>query len=339
MRVSVFAYSRQGCETAKKIAEALFKDSCRCYTMEKFLVPGFSPMEKPSRDFYGRHFSESDAMIFVGSCGIAVRQVAPHVKDKKLDPAVLCIDELGTYVIPILSGHIGGANALAWKLSEALGATPVITTATDINGKFSVDTWASQNGCYISSMSLAKAVSARILEQPVPLCSQFPIKGELPAGAISGDRGNLGIYVGWDQAAPFEKTLQLIPRILHLGVGCRKGTSLEAIRSAVTQVLQDHGIDPHAVKSAASIDLKAQEQGLLDFCEEAEIPITFYSAEQLRAVPGEFTKSQFVSSITGVDNVCERSAMIGADRLIVKKTACSGVTVAVAEEIWEVHFG
>lgn len=339
MRISVFAYSRRGCETARLVKSSFAGDDCTCYTMEKFGQPDFLPMEKPGIDFYGKLFADSDAMVFVGSCGIAVRQIAPHVRDKKTDPAVICIDELGRFVIPVLSGHIGGANDLALKLAQVLKATPVVTTATDINGKFSVDAWAARHGCRISDMKAAKAVSARILEQPVPLMSRFPVKTELPAGVVSADRGDLGILLSWKQEQPFDETLQLIPAVLHLGIGCRKGISQEAVTAAVEQVLKDYQIDRRAIKCAASIDLKAQEEGLLGFCRDAELPITFYTAQELRAVPGEFTKSQFVSSITGVDNVCERSAMLGAEHLIVKKTACNGVTVAVAEENWEVYFG
>jgi cobalt-precorrin 5A hydrolase len=114
---------------------------------------------------------------------------------------------------------------------------------------------------------------------------------------------------------------------------------VETIREAVDEVLMEHSIDQRAIKCAASIDLKAEEAGLLQYCGEQKLPVTFYTAEELKAVPGEFTPSVFVQSITGVDNVCERAALIGAEKLIVKKTARNGVTVALAEEHWEVHFG
>ena len=215
----------------------------------------------------------------------------------------------------------------------------MITTATDINRKFSVDTWATENGCAISSMKLAKAVSAAILEGNIPLKSDFPVNGSLPNGVISGETGNLGIYLTVTDKEPFENTLRLIPKRLHLGIGCRRGTEKEAIQTAVEQVFRAHHLDFRAVQSAASIDLKKDEEELLSFCREQNIPIRFYTAEELKAVSGDFTPSAFVQSITGVDNVCERAALLGADHLIVKKTACHGVTVAVAMENWEVHFG
>ena len=146
MRVSVFAFSRQGCRTARRVMEFFGSNSVSAYTMERFGEDGFVAIGSPSRAFYGDIFNRSDAIVFVGSAGIAVRKIAPYVRDKTTDPAVVSIDELGKFVIPLLSGHIGGANDLALKIADELGATPVITTATDINHKFSVDTWAARNG-------------------------------------------------------------------------------------------------------------------------------------------------------------------------------------------------
>ena len=339
MKIVVFAYSRQGCRTARRVmAQFAGNDLCG-YTMERFGEPGFLPIPKPAGDFYGAIFRDADAMVFVGSCGIAVRKIAPYVRDKQTDPAVVVIDELGKFVIPILSGHIGGANALAGMLAGALSATPVITTATDINQRFSVDAWAAGNGYEISDMGMAKAVSAAILEGDVPLRSDFPIVTGLPGGVIPGDSGEVGICITCKKDEPFGRTLRLIPPILHLGIGCRKGMDAASIREAVDGVLDSHNIDRRAVKSVASIDLKAEEPGLLQFCAERKLPVSFYTAEELKAVPGDFTPSDFVRSVTGVDNVCERAALIGAEKLIVRKTPRNGVTVAVAAEHWEVHFG
>ena len=339
MKIAVFAYSRQGCKTARRVIAYFAGHEIQAYTMARFEEPGFGSITRPSKPFYGPIFSGVDAMVFVGSTGIAVREIAPHVRDKATDPAVVSIDELGRFCVPLLSGHIGGANDLALELANALDATPVITTATDINKRFSVDAWAARNGYESASLSRAKAVSAAILEQDVPLKCDFSIVTPLPNGVVLGDSGEVGIRISVYREEPFEKTLRMIPKILHLGIGCRKGTPVETIREAVDEVLLAHNIDRRAVKCAASIDLKAEESGLLAFCQEQKLPVTFYSAEELKSVPGEFTPSAFVQSITGVDNVCERAALIGAEKLIVKKAARNGVTVALAEEYWEVHFG
>ena len=337
MKLSLFAYSKKGIETARKIICVLGED-CAAYTVERLSGGGLMPIPKPSSAFFGERFSSDDALIFVSSCGIAVRSIAPHIKGKTTDPAVVVIDETGRFVISLLSGHIGGANALAKRIAEAVGATPVVTTATDANGRFSVDSWAKEHGFAISDMALAKAVSAAILEGDVPVKSDFLIKGGLPAGLTLGG-GEKGVYLTYRTNEPFKTTLRLIPKCVVLGLGCRRGISKEAIENAVKTVLFDNGIDPRALVSAASIDLKKDEAGLLDFCREAGLPVKFYSADELNAVQGDFTSSNFVKSVTGVDCVSERAALIRAEQLIIKKTALLGVTVAAALVNTEVNFG
>lgn len=339
MKVAVFAYSRQGCNTARRVMDYFAGQDVAFYTMERFDQPGAMPICRPSKPFYGPIFQQVDAMVFVGSVGIAVREIAPHVKSKTTDPAVVSIDELGHFVVPLLSGHIGGANDLALALGKALGAQTVITTATDINHRFSVDSWAVKNNLVIASLDRAKKVAAAILEGDVPLKSDYPIVTELPKGVVLGDRGDVGIRITITQDEPFDKTLRLIPRIVHLGIGCRRGTEEKTISQAVEQVLAAHHIDRRSICQVATIDLKGQEPGLLDFCQRWKLPLKHYSAETLAAVPGMFTPSEFVKQTTGVDNVCERAAMVNAWERIVDKTAWQGVTVAFAVEKWEVHFG
>lgn len=338
MNVAIFAFSKQGCAAAQRAAAYFQGCGLRLFAPKRLEFPGFSPFPSPGRDFYGAQFAWADALVFVGACGIAVREIAPHVRDKRTDPAVVVLDEHAAFVVPLLSGHIGGANALAERLAAFLHATPVITTATDLNGRFSVDAWASRRGYLIDNIKAAKAVSAAILERCVPLCSEFPVLPPLPNGVVLGGSGAVGIYVGVRRAAPFAETLRIIPPVLHLGIGCRRGTSAQAIGAAVSHVLDQHGLDGRAVKRAASIDLKAEEPGLLEFCGEHHWPVEFYSRQELWAVPGSFTSSEFVQATAGVDNVCERAAMAGGERLLVAKTARNGVTVAVAAEKLEVSF-
>lgn len=286
-------------------------------------------------DTFGR-----DALIFVGAVGIAVRAIAPHVSSKLSDPAVLCVDEAGRFVIPILSGHIGGANALARRVAQAIGATAVITTATDINGRFSVDAWAAEQGMAISSMELARRVSAGILIRDIPFCSDGCDAGiALPEGLVWGDSGELGICVSVRERHPFAQTLMLMPRALRIGIGCRRGASAEAIGRAVERVFEENGLLIGAVAGVATIDVKSGEAGLTAYCRERGWPIDYHSAAQLSGVPGTFTASAFVRQTVGVDNVCERAALASGGKLIVSKTALDGVTVAVAELKWGIDFG
>lgn len=337
MKHYIFAYSKAGKAAAERIAEAL-DGECRLYTVERLSGAGFLPLPKPSAQMYKKAFSEADALIFVSSCGIAVRSIAPFVKDKTTDPAVIAVDEGASFVIPLLSGHIGGANALAGRLAEALGAVAAITTATDVRGRFSVDAWAARHGYALSDMNACKAVSAAILERDIPVCCDFSIKGGLPNGTFSGREGEVGIAIGSKTDEPFAVTLRVIPKCLVLGIGCRRGTPKQAIEEAVAAVMRENALDMRAVECAASIDIKSDEAGLLEFCREKDLPVRFYSSEELNSVSGDFTPSEFVKSITGVDNVCERAAMKLSDGLAVKKTARGGVTVAVGIKNTEVSF-
>ena len=336
MRLAVFAFTRRGCETARIAAGVIKAESCRMFAPEKFGEIGFEAYRPPLADFVKEQFSWAEALLFVGSTGMAVRAIAPWVKDKKSDPAVLVTDEQGKFVISLLSGHIGGANRLTRLLAEALGAVSVITTATDVNGKFSVDDWAARQNLTIGSMAAAKEVSAAILEGEVPLLCDFPIPSPLPSGIVPGNQGKVGIYIGWREISPFDCTLRLIPKVLNLGIGCRKGISEEKIAAAVSACLGP--IPLEAVAKVVSIDLKKDEPGLLAFCETRKLPAVFYTQEELNRVPGVFPASERVKKVTGVDNVCQRSAMVDGKRCILEKQALDGVTVALAEIEWEAVF-
>ena len=361
MKAAVIAYTRNALQTACKAAACLQGAEAAVYTLPRFLSDGHSDLQIPVRaipanddGFYRKLFRESDLLIFVSALGIAVRKIAPFVKDKKEDPAVLCMDEKGRYVISVLSGHIGGANDAARMIAQKLEAHAVITTATDVNHRFSADAWAARQGLVIDDMQAAKAVSAAILEQDVPVLCEPPVTlsymkqdTDRDAGAPPGVSGRpsgimivsaqtdvssfpVGIYVGWKRRDPFPTTLHLIPRMIHLGIGCRKDTSKEQIERAVQEVFAQGQIDQRAVCGVFSIDLKKEEPGLLQFCQMHGWELRTYRAEELLAVEGEFSSSGFVQRITGVDNVCERAAMKDADELLVRKHARDGVTAALA---------
>lgn len=339
LHATVFAFTKAGQALALHIQSALSAQlQAELVCGARISAPGFSPLNGALEDEVGARWTDRDALIFIGAAGIAVRAVAPHVKDKTTDPAVLVVDTAGQFVISLLSGHIGGANRLCAQLAQAIHATPVITTATDTLRRFSADAWAKAQGYAIDDMRMAKAVSAAILEGDIGFCAHAPIRGTLPAGLAELPDADIGILVSPRIQAPFARTLRLIPPVLHLGLGCRRGASKEAVLAAVSAVLSAHDLDIRAVKSAASIVLKQDEEGLLLAMEALNIPLAFYTAEQLNALPGPFAPSPFVKSVTGVDNVSERAAAMGGHRILVNKTKRDGVTVAVGEQNWEVSF-
>ena len=346
MTVWLIAYSDRGCATALRAAAALEArgNACRVFASEKHRVSErVEPLSGPCADWAGRGFSEADALVFCCAAGIAVRGIAPHVRSKKTDPAVLVVDETTRYVISLLSGHIGGANELAADLAADLGATPVITTATDLNGLFAVDVFAEKNHLYIESMLLAKEVSAALLAgEPVGFCSDLPVRGSVPPELTQGE-APLGVCVTADaDKAPYAETLRLIPRRFAAGLGCRRGKDPGEMARFFAEKLAENGIKPQQIRCIASVDLKRDEPCLLALAEKYNLPFVTYGAEALNALPGEFSGSEFVRGVTGVDCVSERAALLAAGaggRLACKKTAGEGMTFALAEYEEDVCFG
>lgn len=277
-------------------------------------------------------------IIFVGATGIAVRSIAPYLQGKAYDPAILVIDEQGKFVISLLSGHLGNANEFTNIIADKLNAIPVITTATDIRNVFAVDTWAKNNKCTVIEPDKIKYISGALLKgENIGLKSEF--SGVRPTYMVDFAKNGFTIALNAKEN-PFENTLHLIPKILHIGIGCRKNTPLDNISQAIQMALDKCNIDIRAICSVSSIDIKQYETGILSFCRENNLPFKTFTADELNNLDGEFTKSEFVKKTVNVDNVCERSAVLSAKNydLICKKLSYNGVTVAIAKEKWEMKF-
>ncbi|MDY3918112.1 MAG: cobalt-precorrin 5A hydrolase [Candidatus Limivivens sp.] len=350
MRLASVSFTARGSRLNASLNQALTLQGyvVESWAMEKYAgETGLLPLKEPLREWTGRMFEKMDGLLFIGATGIAVRSIAPYVQRKDQDPAVVVMDEKGVFAISLMSGHLGGANELAGVLANLTGAIPVITTATDVNGRFAVDVFAKKQNLAIDSLKAAKAVSADILdEKPVGLLSEFPVEGPVPEELTvlkDGEPfdGKTGMVLSLNEEKyPFINTLHLIPRIVTLGIGCKKGKTMEEIESAVLEALRRNHLSVLCVRQAASVDLKKEEPGILDFCEKYKLPFRTFSAQELLRVEGDFSASDFVTSVTGVNNVCERSAVLasGNGKLIQKKMAGNGVTVALALEKWSVDF-
>ena len=318
MKLAYLSFTEKGGQLAGRLAAALGGTAQRC---------GASCSLEAWTE---AHFSQSDGLVYVGAAGIAVRAIAPHLKSKTTDPAVVVVDECARYAIPILSGHLGGANDLARAIGRVCGALPVLTTATDVNGVFAVDEWAKRQNCLVLNPERIKTVSAKLLAGgTVTVQSSWPIAGQPPRNVCqTEDRGAdvlLDIHPGTGEK------LHLVPRIAVLGVGCKKNVSFQMLETALATFLERTGVCEQAISAVASIDLKKNEPGLLDFCAAHGWTLKTYPAEQLRAVEGQFTPSAFVQGVTGVDNVCERSAVLASGGTLCQgKTARDGITMALA---------
>lgn len=317
--------------------------------MEKILlqIPGETSTCGPDKletgglsDWTGENFKKGNVLVFIGACGIAVRAVAPLIKDKTEDAAVIVIDEEGKFVIPILSGHMGGGVAAAKELSGIIGATAVITTASDVRGEFAVDVFAKNNGLVINDMKKAKSFSAYLLEHNKAFYQVDPEFEDVLE--VIACRDSLKRVKNLDEQRDCEgsftispktggkEKLQLIPKCIVLGVGCRKGKEGRELIEFADRILDELSLDKRSVLSVTSIDLKSKEAGITELAEYYGAEFKTFSKELLMEQEGEFSASQFVSKVTGADNVCERSVMaFGCRRLIMKKRAENGMTLAV----------
>ena len=350
--VELIAFTRRGCELAASLAgklsawaggeDARIAVSGPARFAEALGINAYESLDSWTADAFAR----ADALVYVGASGIAVRAIAPYVCDKLHDPAVVSVDEAGRFAVPLLSGHVGGANELARAVADATGGQAAVSTATDVNDRFAVDEWAARQGFLIAEREVAKAISARLLEGgTVGFATGFEWEGDLPQGIVEesfeiiGAR-DLGFVVSADDGnEPFERTLHLVPRCVTVGVGCRKGTDSDVLRRAVDDALAVAGVSRHAVAALASIDVKRDEPAIRELAEQRGWDLRFYSAEELAAVSGDFESSEFVRSTVGVDNVCERSACAqGAMLVLGKQSSGVGVTVALAMDDVRVRF-
>ncbi len=330
MNIAIVSFTSQGAEIVNRI---IHNTDDIFYTYKKG--------QQPLGQWVAHMFEICNALIFVGAAGIAVRLIKDCIVSKERDPAVIVVDELGKFTVPILSGHLGGANALALKISNCINSTPVITTATDLNNKFAVDLWAKENNCVIDDIGTIKHISAAVLEnEKVGFYSDFPVEGELPDSLEISRQGDLGICVSTDTTKkPFAVTLNVIPKIVTLGVGSRRDIDFKVFESAIVDILERSKVSVKSISAVTSIELKKDEPSILMFAEKYDIPFVTYSAERLNALLGNFTASEFVKNTAGVDNVCERSAVLNSKgRLILGKTTQNGVAAALAIGQWRCRF-
>ncbi len=267
-------------------------------------------------------------LVFFSAAGIAVRMLAPYIKDKMTDPAVIVVNDTAEYVIPILSGHAGMANELALRLAETLGALPVITTASDHRTAVDApDLWAAREGYTVSDRNEVRKVTAAMLAgRPV---ERFCCGEDVVWKTSDEGSGNESLNV------------LMSPRKYVVGLGCRKGIDPLALKAFVKAKLAEAGILEKDIFKICSIERKAGERALVHLARDLNRPFVVFTAEQMNALEGSFFSSDFVRNTTGTDNVCERSAIAGCGpaggRLSVRRQAEEGMTFALAERFLPVR--
>ena len=350
MRLSCIAFTERGLAAARRVERALSAapTSGTRPTWDVSVSCGFGEGKVPLAAWTESAWDSSDALLFVGAAGIAVRAVAPHVRSKASDPAVVVLDEGSRFSVALLSGHLGGANELARAIAAATGAEAVVTTATDGRGVWAADAWARREGLAVANPAAIKRASARLLAGGrIALYADVPISGQPPEGVDLVSRASEADVVVSPfasagkvarAAAAADAPLRLVPRSIACGIGCRRGIAREAVEEAFGLACAAAGILPEAVSSVASIDVKAHEVGLVSFCEACALPFRTYPADELARVAGSVSPSPFVRDTVGVDNVCERAALATGGALVLPKFAHQGVTVAFAQVACDISF-
>lgn len=348
MKLAIISVTLNGSKLAERI-QALplgYAQDCFCKRERGLFGAEYDNLGDLLTELWPRY----QGFIFIMATGIVVRSIAKLLEHKAKDPAVLCLDEKGEFVISLLSGHLGGANELAQVLSSQLGSTPVITTATDVQGLVAPDVLARKLKLTIESFAALRYVNAhlaaggkieyylpehlQILYQDIPELSACHDLAELdsaaPAAVVITDTPPKKAWL--EQ----KNILVMTPKHYILGIGCRRGTSREVIVSAIAEFAQKHDIALTSIAAIASAWLKSDEQGLLDAAEQLKLPIEFFPADRLAAAIDKYDlqESQYVQKTLGIGNVCEAAALCKAKkgRLKICKTVIQHITIAMVQE-------
>ncbi|MEE8168684.1 MAG: cobalt-precorrin 5A hydrolase [Candidatus Hydrothermarchaeales archaeon] len=329
MRIAVFAVTKHGRETAQRITEAL----------------GDAKLSNFSPRLVEEAFRSYDALVFVMALGIVVRTISGLISDKRSDPAVVAVDEKGRHVISVLSGH-RGANELTREIAAHLGSDPVITTATDVQGKPSVEDIARMYKLVIDEESQLKEVNAAIVNDKevgvhIDLDSNFNLSLHLSGNMSICDSPNdfdaLVIITNKIYGETKQPRAVLRPRNLVVGIGAKKGISSKTVLDAIAQSFETAELSMGSIAALATADFKAGERGIVKAAHALAVPLLPVSSELIRENEGLFKGSREVKAKVGVSAVCEPSAVLAGKgaKLIQGKTKFAGVTIAIAEEDYQ----
>lgn len=289
----------------------------------------------PLHSFNQSVFEQSEALIFVGALGVCVRMIAPFIKDKHTDPAVVCVDSVGRNVISVISGHVGGANALCREVAHTLGVNPVITTQSDNTGYWALDTIAGQYGwiCEAGHEEMNHAIATLVNGNKVGLLLDVRVNGtdemeqsmphnvKLIKDISEAEDCRLVIAVTPYIYHTDKPILYYRPRILNLGVGCRRDCNPEGVTDYISKRLIENGIAPSAIKSVSTIDIKKDEAVVARLSEWNNVKLcNIYAADELKDIEVP-NPSEKVREVTGVAGVAESCAIKASDggRLILEK--------------------
>lgn len=323
-------------ETSLALAQTIAKELKETDIYTKSQLEGCTQIHSYSH-FIREHFTERDAWVFIGALGICVRSVAPFITNKYDDPAVLVVDSTGRFVIPVLSGHVGGANELSRQIAAAIGAEAVVTTQSDNTDLWALDTLGAKYGwkTAVSKGEMNRLIALFVNKKPTALLLETKDDGTTYLERNLPE--HVRLYTRFEDipqkefalliaVTPFHyptdiPTLCYRPAVLHVGVGCRKNISPEGIPVYIEAEVEKAGLSPLSVASVASIELKKDEP-LLKALQQRwpEASLRIYAPEALRDIEVPHP-SEKVYATTGVYGVAEAAAIKSADggRLLIEK--------------------
>ncbi|MBN1930188.1 MAG: cobalt-precorrin 5A hydrolase [Desulfobacterales bacterium] len=354
-KLAVWAITPKGTKLAQKLVDEL--PQADFYLSAKLKSNTQSLRVQPFQslaDTVSSAFNQYNGHVFIMAVGIVVRILAPLIRHKAIDPAVVVMDETGQHAISLLSGHIGGANHLTKKIANITHAVPVITTATDLNQVPAIDVIAQERGLWIENPDAVKYINMALLtgqkinlHDPYRLISDAIPESHLLKHANPGDTEVLNrqkfswqdhplVFVDDIIKKRSSKTLILRPASLVAGMGCNRNTGRAEMQDFLLNILAQHGLALGSLCKIATIDLKADEPGLLALAKDLKIPIEFFDKNDLKTVKNIKTPSAMVKKHIGVQSVCEAAAILSAKtgKLIVPKHSTRNVTVAVARKFF-----
>lgn len=341
MNLAIITLTEGGVRCAIRLKK--YYPDATLYTLKKYQVDGVSEIKPTLKGLVENLFKTVDAILFIMATGIVVRTIAPFIKHKTIDPAILVMDEKGEFVISLLSGHIGKANDLTVEIAAHLRALPVITTATDVNEKPAVDTLAEKLGCSIEDLSLAKEVTVHILEnRNVGIYSECEIKLDLvpPLIRLESLEERELIQKGIESiiVISYEKPqitnipcCWLIPKDLVVGIGCKRGKTKDELMKVLIKVLSLNNLNLKRLSKIVSVDIKQDEVGLLELTRGLKIPFECIPQNAIVKVEAQFDGSDFVKKTLGIKAVSEPCGYIASGRgvCLVPVQKLDGITISV----------
>lgn len=286
---------------------------------------------------------ECDGIIFISSTGIAVRAIAPYIQKKDKDPGVVVVDLSAKYAINILSGHLGGGNELTLRVAEILGAEPVITTATDNMNIIGPDMIAKRYNLIIDNLKTAKDIAALLVDNKVvgikddynlvEITKGYEKIDEIKEDSIWITNKIKAENVESNKAynIDYSKVLKLIKQDIVLGIGARRNTPFEKLKKFIEESLIKYNIDIKAVNKIVSVDVKKDEQGIIELAEYLGCPFITFTRDEIRTVQDKFEGSPFVFKTLGITGVCEPSVDLAGAEILEGKIKHDGMTLAIGQ--------